>query len=178
LLPDLVRSVREALPGRDIRFRVARSAALRASFDHNRLDVAVVLDRITHDAGAPDTVPTRWLAAAGWSAPEGEPIPLVLFDHRCGLRTGAVDTLSTAGIRHRVAAEAPDLAGIHAATRAGLGLTLLPAIGRPPDKLAPADGLPLPPPVAFSVRTSSALSARDTRTVTAAVRRAVREHLA
>ena len=177
LLPELVHSLRDALPDHDVQFRVARSATLRESFEHHRLDVAIVLDRMTYEPDGHDTIPTRWLAAAGWAPPDGEPVPLVLFDHHCGLRSAALDTLTDARVRHRISAEAPDLTGIHAATRAGLGLTLLPAIGRPPDKLTVAATLPRPPHVAYSVRISSALTARDARTITAVVRRLLRHHL-
>jgi hypothetical protein len=46
------------------------------------------------------------------------------------------------GIAYEIAAECADLAGLYAAVRSGLGLALLPMIGKLPDGLCPAEGLP------------------------------------
>jgi DNA-binding transcriptional LysR family regulator len=177
LLPDLIHGLRVAFPDREIQVRVGRSSLLRASIDKHQVDVAIVLDRLTRNPSDHNAIPSRWLAAASWQIPENQPIPLVVFDHQCGLRSGALETLAEASLDHRITAEAPDLTGIHAATRAGLGLTLLPAIGRIPDKLTVVTGLPDPPHVVFSIRTSSALSGRETQKITRTIRRIVHSYL-
>jgi len=45
-------------------------------------------------------------------------------------------------IAYEVAAECGDLSGLFAAVRSGLGVALLPMIGKLPDGLCPAEGLP------------------------------------
>jgi DNA-binding transcriptional LysR family regulator len=171
LLPDLIRQLREVLPGRRFEFRVGRSASLRRSLAARQLDIAIVLRRLTGDDGEPNAVPTRWLHAAGAPAEPGsdDVVPLVVFDHACGLRTGAIDALRGAGRQFAIAAQAADLTGIHAATRAGLGYTLLPAIGRVPDRLTVAGGLPEAPRVSFGVETSDRLPPRDAQRIVQAI---------
>jgi len=51
-----------------------------------------------------------------------EPIPLVLFEAPCLFRTTAIAALDRAGLAWRVALTSPSLAGLWAATSAGLGL--------------------------------------------------------
>ncbi|MCP2339254.1 LysR family transcriptional regulator [Actinomadura rupiterrae] len=177
LLPDLIHELRRAFPERDIQFRIGRSAQLRASVARQQLDVAIVLEGITRDPHDPHAIACRWLAAADWRPPEAALLPLVLFDHQCGLRTGALDTLAAERIGHHITAEAPDLTGVHAAARAGLGVTLLPVIGRIPDKLTVVPGLPAPPSVIFGIRTSPALDTKDAEKINEVARRAVRDLL-
>lgn len=156
LLPDLVHRLREALPHRTVQVRLGRSARLREAVDRNQLDAAIVLQRITSDPDAAGALATRWVGGRALAAaPPPSPVPLVLFDHDCGLRRGAVDALAEAGFRYEITAESPDLTGIHAAVRSDLGFTLLPVLGRLPDSVHPARGLPAPPHVVMGIETSS-----------------------
>ncbi|MGW5518412.1 LysR family transcriptional regulator [Nocardia africana] len=156
LLPELVDRLRERFTAQRIQVRLGRSARLRESVDHGSVDVALVLERRARDdlpakSPASQVISTRWVGSSTWQS-AGAPVPLVLFDHHCGLRSGAVDTLAAARIGYTVAAEAPDLAGIHAAVRAGLGVTVLPELGRLPHRLRTIDELPTPPPVVVGIR--------------------------
>ncbi|WP_051877370.1 LysR substrate-binding domain-containing protein [Streptomyces natalensis] len=171
LLPGLVEDLRAALPHKTIQVRLGRSARLREAIANNQLDAALVLQRITHDPTEPGAIPTQWVAAQnaaqniGTTMPIAPPVPLVLFDHHCGLRTGALKTLDEARIRYTIVAEAPDLAGVQSAARAGIGITLLPRLGRVPDKLQPVDGLPQPPGVVVAVQTATHVTTRDAKTI-------------
>ena len=72
----------------------------------------------------------------------GEPLPLVMFDSPCLMRSRAIACLDAAGIR-QVVFVSHSLSGIWAAVQAGLGLTIRTRIGMP--QPAPAGGL-LPAP--------------------------------
>jgi DNA-binding transcriptional LysR family regulator len=65
-----------------------------------------------------------WIATQATSILEDCPIPLVLCTVPCGLRKTAIDLLEKAGIPWRLAFSSPSIAGVKAAVRAGLGITL------------------------------------------------------
>jgi len=159
VLPDLAQALREALPGRELRFRIARSATLRQAIGRGVLDVAIVFDGLTRDPGR--GVDLHWLAGSTWRQVGGRALPLVLFDDQCSLRRAALDTLKSERLRYNVIAESPDLTGIHAAVRSGLGVTLLPLFGRPPDLLVEVPGLPNPPSAILTVQTRTGLPPGD-----------------
>ena len=81
-----------------------------------------------------------------------------------------MQTLSSEGLRPHVAAESPHLAGVHAAVRAGLGVTLLPLIGEPPIGLVVRDDLPPVEPIELEVRVRRGADPEIGRVAAAAVR--------
>lgn len=156
LIPALTRLLRERLPDSRVHFRVDRSARVLAGLDDGSVDVAVFLDLIGADDDAPE-IAVRWFAAADLEFTTAAELPLILFDDPCALRTPSVETLRAAGIDWRVVAESQDLAGVTAAVRAGLGVTLLPVIDGVPDGMRLVLDLPEPPPFTLRVRTGSAV---------------------
>ncbi|HBV4271544.1 TPA: LysR substrate-binding domain-containing protein, partial [Klebsiella pneumoniae] len=82
----------------------------------------------------------------------GEPLPLVMFDSPCLMRSRAIACLDAAGIPWQVVFVSHSLSGIWAAVQAGLGLTIRTRIGMP-GNLRPAGGLlPAPGSLAVSLR--------------------------
>jgi DNA-binding transcriptional LysR family regulator len=73
-----------------------------------------------------------------------EPVPLVLFDAPCLMRTAATNALDKAGIAWRVAFTSPSLGGVWAAVAAGLGVTVRTEVGLP-SRLRTLDTSALPP---------------------------------
>jgi len=65
-----------------------------------------------------------------------------MFSEPCTLREPAYAALDRIGVPYRIVAESSDLSGLYAAVRSGLGVALLPIIGRLPDGLCLAEGLP------------------------------------
>ncbi|WP_395305311.1 LysR substrate-binding domain-containing protein [Enterobacter sp. ECC-019] len=61
----------------------------------------------------------------------GEPLPLVMFDAPCLLRSRAIAALDAAGIPWRIAFTSHSLSGLWAGVSAGLGITLRTRIGLP-----------------------------------------------
>ena len=75
-----------------------------------------------------------WIGRPDWAgikALGSEPLPLVAFERPCVFRSAGIDALDAAGISWRLAFTSPSLAGLWAATDAGLGVTLRTTIGLP-----------------------------------------------
>jgi DNA-binding transcriptional LysR family regulator len=143
MLPGLTGALRERLPDWRVRFRLDRNVSLADSIERGLVDLAIMLDGSGFDRNnASGVVGLKWISSRSFSAPAGESLPLVIFAEPCTLREPAFSALEKLGVSYHVAAECADLAGLYAAVRSGLGVALLPMIGRLPDGLCPAEGLP------------------------------------
>ncbi|AKU16186.1 LysR family transcriptional regulator [Luteipulveratus mongoliensis] len=169
MLPEMASAVRESLPHKEIRFRLDRTYAVLDMLDARAIDVAVVTELGAAPAQERSKLTLRWYAASTWMPPLGS-VPLVVFNAPCTLRQPSFDTLSGGDLRWHIVAETGDLAGGHAAARAGMGVLLLPTLGAPPEGLREVESLPTPPPVHMAVHTNP----HTTKTVSEAVRRGVR----
>jgi len=126
-----------------IEARVARNADLMAQMAAGRLELALAWsDAATAspvEARATELarMPMRWIGAAGggawpaWSG-HGEPLPLVMMEAPCTMRSAALHALDRAGIPWRIAFSSPSLGGVWAAVAAGLGVTVRTPLGLPP----------------------------------------------
>lgn len=131
MLPALTSVLRERLPDRRPRFRLDRNVSLADAIDRGLLDLAIMLDGSGLDrANASGVVQLRWVSARTFVARSGDPLPLVNFAELCTLREPAFSILEKHGIAYEIAAESGDLSGLYAAVRSGLGLALLPMIGK------------------------------------------------
>jgi DNA-binding transcriptional LysR family regulator len=143
ILPGLTGALREALPDWQIRFRLDRNVSLADAIERGLVDLAVMLDGSGFDRGsASGVVGLKWISSRSFSVPTGQSLPLVVFAEPCTLREPAFSALDKLGVAYHIVAECGDLAGFYAAVRSGLGVALLPMIGRLPDGLGPAQGLP------------------------------------
>ncbi|RFP11296.1 MULTISPECIES: LysR substrate-binding domain-containing protein [unclassified Duganella] len=122
---------------------VARNADLMAQMAAGRLELALAWSDPAQASPAagrtPELarLPMRWIGAAGvgdwpaWSG-HGEPLPLVMMDAPCMMRSAAIHALDRAGIPWRIAFSSPSLGGVWAAVAAGLGVTVRTQVGLPP----------------------------------------------
>jgi DNA-binding transcriptional LysR family regulator len=94
----------------------------------------------------------------------------VIFAEPCTLREPAFSILEKHGIDYEIVAECGDLSGLYAAVRSGLGLALLPLIGKLPDGLCQAEGLPAANCASILVRGRTGIDSELLSTVDAAVR--------
>jgi len=153
LLPEALGRFARAHPRVRIEASIARNTSLLDGIAAGRLDLALAWT--APGGGPPHAVDLgetalRWIGPAeGWppqSFAAGEPLPLVMLEPPCIMRNAATAALDRAGIPWRIAFTSASLAGIWAAVKAGLGLSLrtrhgLPAGVRP---LAPDEaGLPV-----------------------------------
>lgn len=136
LLPEVLARFARAHPGVRIEARIGRNADLLKRLERGRLDLALAWeadDRAAH-AERLGEAPMRWIAAASgepaWPSRD-KPLPLVMLEPPCLLRSAAIDTLDRAGIAWRMAFTSASLAGVWAAVAAGLGVTLRTPLGLP-----------------------------------------------
>ncbi|MFP1153064.1 LysR family transcriptional regulator [Mycobacterium sherrisii] len=171
MLPALTSVLRDRLPDRRPRFRLDRNVSLADAIDRGLVDLAIMLDGSGLDrANASGIVQLQWVSARTFNIRQDEPLPLVIYAEPCTLREPAFAILEKHAIGYEVVAESADLAGLFAAVRTGLGLALLPKIGKLPDGLCAAEGLPTPNCASILVRGRSGMDPDVLSTVDAAVR--------
>jgi DNA-binding transcriptional LysR family regulator len=171
MLAGLTNALGERLPDWRLRFRLDRNVMLADAVEHGTVDVAVMLDGSGLDpANASGVVGLKWVSARSFAAPAGEPLPVVMFSEPCTLREPAYAALDRIGVPYRIVAESSDLSGLYAAVRSGLGVALLPIIGRLPDGLCLAEGLPPSSRASVFVRGRAGVDADILNAVDQAVR--------
>jgi DNA-binding transcriptional LysR family regulator len=126
LMPEALTRFSRKMPDVHVEVRAGRNHALEEEVRAGQLDVAFAYFQKgsdahgTHIAG----LPVRWFGAADLRRPaDGEPVPLVLFDHPCLFRQITLRTLEVHKQRWRLALTTPSLPGIWAAVRASHGVT-------------------------------------------------------
>ena len=121
------------------------SLNLYEQFKNKMLDLVLV--KMTSHEDFPFGVeiwaePLVWVGKEGviYEQNSGTPLPLVLAPEPCVYRSRAIAALEQNGIRFRIVYSSPSYAGIIAAVRANMGLTVLP-ITMIPQKLIRIDDL-------------------------------------
>lgn len=171
MLPGLTKELRERLPDRRVRFRLDRNVSLADSLDRGLVDLAIMLDGAGLDrANASGLVRLQWISGRSVVMSTRDPLPLVIFSEPCTLREPAFAILDDHHIEYEIAAECGDLSGLYAAVRSGLGVALLPMIGKLPDGLSTAEGLPPANNASVLVRGRAGIDPEVLSTVDAAVR--------
>jgi len=139
VLPEVLGRFRRAHPRLRVEVQLARNAVLMQSLQVGRLDLALAweADLATPHAEHVHTLPMRWIVGGNEqiSALYGnsEPVPLVVLDAPCLMRTAATQALDRAGVPWRIAFTSPSLAGTWAAVKAGLGVSVRTPLGLPAD---------------------------------------------
>lgn len=137
LLPELLGQFSRAHPHVQVSARIARNAELITGVRQGELDLALCWQG-EETSRSVMTLPgpaLRWIGRDDmlieYFLARGEPVPLLVFDAPCLMRTYAIDALDQAGIPWRVAFTSRSLSGIWAAAAAGLGVTLRTDVGLP-----------------------------------------------
>jgi DNA-binding transcriptional LysR family regulator len=137
LLTDVLGRFARAHPRVKVEVRIARNTELLERMTSGRLDLALAWDTgaATPHSQRVGTVPLRWIAGAeavtAWPRADGEPLPLVMLEAPCIMRTAATAALDRANIPWRIAFTSASLAGTWAAVAAGLGVSLRTPCGLP-----------------------------------------------
>lgn len=143
ILPSITTALRSHLPDWSVRVRFDRNLYLAESVDRGTMDLAVILDGSGVDrANAVGTVRLHWVAARGYRANSIGPLQVMTFTEPCTLRAPMFSALHTLGSQYQIVGESPDLSGLYAGLRSGLGMALLPIIGWLPDGIAPVEAMP------------------------------------
>ncbi|WP_159501809.1 LysR family transcriptional regulator [Microbacterium sp. 18062] len=144
ILPELLSTLRDAYPDRQVQFHIDRSTQMTEAVTRGTIDLAIVLDTGQAVPGTEvGALPLHWYASPGWTAPEDDrAVPLVAYVEPCGMRQRAIQELNGQGRRVEIVAESGSLEGVIAAARAGLGLAVLPSAGRAPSGLVVRRDMP------------------------------------
>lgn len=137
LLPHILGQFSRAHPQVQIFARIGRNTELLQEIRQQQLDLALCwqgAETLPHSS-ALGAVVLHWIGSpqisvASWLA-RGEPVPLLLFDAPCLMRSHAIEALDRADIPWRVAFSSRSLSGIWAAANAGLGITIRTTFGMP-----------------------------------------------
>ena len=156
LMPAILGKFNRRYPALRITARVDRLRGLVNGIRESTLDMALAWQpddtppeshRITH-------LPLQWISHPatdiGALIARQEPVPLVMFDAPCQMRTRAIAALDGQGIPWRIVFASHSLGGIWAAVRSGLGITLRSPIGMP-DSLRVLSESVLPAPGTMGV---------------------------
>lgn len=137
LLADVLGRFARAHPRVKVEVRIARNVELLDRIGSGRLDLAMAWDAgvTTPHAQRVGILPLRWVASADgvahWPRDDGEPLPLVMLEAPCIMRTAATTALDRARIPWRIAFTSASVAGTWAAVAAGLGVSLRTPAGLP-----------------------------------------------
>jgi DNA-binding transcriptional LysR family regulator len=160
LLRGVLGSFARAHPRVRVQARLARNAELLQQIERGKLDLALAWDvgTSTPHAQRVAKLPLQWAGSAetpfemaSWPAP----LPLAALDAPCLMRSAAIAALDKAHIPWRIAFNSSSLAGVWAAARAGLGVTVLPSAGLPAH-LQMVHGLPALPHVGLDLHRAEA----------------------
>ena len=136
ILTEVLGRFARAHPKIRIAASVARNTELLEQLARGRYDLALTWDSdaTPFHAQAIGRLPMRWIGSRNlqpFAATLEEPLPLVVFEAPCLMRSAATAALDQAGIPWRVAFTSPSLSGVWAAVAAGLGVTVRTEIGLP-----------------------------------------------
>jgi len=184
LLPEALGRFARAHPKVRVEARVERNAALIDGVISGKLDLALAWDgdaATSHGERIAETA-MRWIGPAGrddlWRAASGEPLPVAVMEAPCLFRRVAIDALDLAGISWRLAFVSASLAGVWAATAAGLGLAVRTSLGLPANLRALGEaecGLPPLPTLAVKLHRAEAEPGPATQRLAAIVAETLRE---
>lgn len=137
LMPEILGQFKRHYPELRIVARVDRNQALLTALNNQLLDMALIWqsDQQPQSSKSLSQCALAWIHHPDFAiAPlleKNEPLPLVMFDSPCLMRSRATACLDRAGIPWRVVFVSQSLSGIWAAVRAGLGITVRTQIGMP-----------------------------------------------
>lgn len=157
LMPGILGEFKRHHPGVRIIARVDRNRALLTAFDDNALDMVLLWQnpREQRQERLIGQSPMAWIHHPDLDISallaEGEPLPLVMFEHPCLMRSHAIECLNRVGIPWRVVFVSHSLSGIWAAVQAGLGITLRTRIGMPDNLRLAGNLLPTPGSLGISL---------------------------
>jgi DNA-binding transcriptional LysR family regulator len=148
-----------AHPGVVVEASVTRNAALEKRILSGELDVVLSWrsDTLLPTRQNLLDAPLCWIGSQTSAKPPHTltaPLPLVLLEAPCLMRSHALDALDHAGIPWRIAFTSASLSGVWAAVKAGLGITVRSPLGCP-NEMHPIHGLPALPTLGLSITTST-----------------------
>lgn len=137
LMPRILGPFSRQHPSVHISARVDRNQPLLQAMAEQSLDMALLWqgDNLPAQSEVLGQTPLAWIGAQEFDISallaRNDPLPLVMFEAPCLMRSRALNVLEQAGLDWRVVFTSHSLSGVWAAVRAGLGITLRSQIGLP-----------------------------------------------
>ena len=156
-LPSILARFGETHPLVHVQVICDMTVNLLRRLSENEIDFAIVTHGLGDDGGIVlYREPIVWVTSAGHSAQALNPVPLALFHVGCKFRQWAIDALAKQARPYRIAYTSMSLAGIEAALRAGLAVSVLPRsnVGLGLRILDERDGFPPLPNFQIALRRS------------------------
>jgi DNA-binding transcriptional LysR family regulator len=134
-LPRILRAFRQLHPRVDLELTVTQSGVLERRLRAGHLDMVLVKQAPTRKPQGTlvRRDPLWWTGLDGTVLDPGQPVPLVTYHAPSLTRDTALAALSRAGLTWRITCNVRQVSGLIAATRAGLGVTVIPQSLIPPD---------------------------------------------
>jgi DNA-binding transcriptional LysR family regulator len=152
ILPTLLTHIARSTPRIKLEIRTERSPLLMDAMRAGELDLSIStrFDQ-AFEGVVLRTSPTAWICSGDYVHDPLVPVPLILADEPSIFRRFALAALEQSRTRWHINYLAPNLIGIKAAVRAGLGVTArsIELLGPDMRVLGEADGLPPLPDVPF-----------------------------
>lgn len=148
LMPGILSEFKLHHPGMRIIARVDRNQPLIGAIEDNALDMALLWqpENMPRRGNLIGQSPLRWIAHPkldiGSRLAQGIPLPLIMLESPCQMRSRAIECLDRANIAWQVVFVSHSLSGIWAALQAGLGITVRTRIGMPGNLRVADDILP------------------------------------
>jgi DNA-binding transcriptional LysR family regulator len=177
LLSKMLGDFARAHPRVSVEAHVVRNAELLQLLNSGRVDLALAWDSgaaVPHGALL-GKLPLCWIGPGAAEVADGSsnlPLPLVVFEAPCLMRSAATAALDAAGIPWRVALTSMSLNGIWAAVEAGLGVTVRTRAGMP-RSLRVRDDLPKLPTIGLVLYQSDGTASAAVQKLSEIVREAV-----
>lgn len=139
LLPAILGAFARTHPQVQVSASITRNQQLLEGIRHSEFDLAVCWQAddapLFPTSRALGRVPLRWIGPESFDLSHfiatGVPVPLLVFEAPCLMRSAATAALDSAGIAWRIAFTSRSLGGIWAAMAAGLGVTVRTDFGMP-----------------------------------------------
>jgi DNA-binding transcriptional LysR family regulator len=132
ILPTVLARFSTLYPLVTVELRIDGNAALVDAIENDQLDLALAIGheekKTAEVVGSLDLV---WIAGTDFLVRAEQALPLVVLGPQCAFRKAAIRALDDAGVSWRLAAVSPSVAGVWAAARGGLGVTMRCALGLP-----------------------------------------------
>jgi DNA-binding transcriptional LysR family regulator len=151
-LPSVLARFTQAHPRVHVEMRMDRSVDLLQLFNQGLLDLTLAFGPVERPgASFVGHLPVLWIGRKDFRLDTKSELPLVLLDPPCWFRQTGIEALDRDSTAWRLAFTCPSLAGLWAATEAGMGLTVRTPLGMPHSltALKSADGLPELPDVSL-----------------------------
>lgn len=157
LMPGILGEFKRHHPGMRIIARVDRNRALLNALNDNMLDMALLwqAESIQREGKTIGQCRLEWITHPQLDIAtllaEGKPLPLVMLESPCLMRSRSIDCLDRANIAWQVVFISHSLSGIWAAVQAGLGITVRTRIGMPGNLRVAGSLLPSPGSLGISL---------------------------